>query len=271
MSALDSWVRGEFTADGVSHDTYRQGAGPGVIVIHEIPAMSPECIAFGQEVVDAGFTVVMPHLFGAAGGPTTLRAIATVLPKLCVSKEFTTFATGRTSPIAVWLRALARDLRSQLARAGGSTGQGSTGQGSTGQGSTGQGSTGQGVGVVGMCFSGGFALAMMVDDAVVAPVVAQPSLPFAVSRKRGADLNLSPADLAVVKQRAAAGCPVLGLRYEKDRTTGTRFATLQRELGDAFRFVEFPGAKHATLTAHRQPGAVDAVLEFLSERLSTPS
>ena len=124
---------------------------------------------------------------------------------------------------------------------------------------------GVGVGAVGMCFTGGFALAMMVDPAVVAPVVAQPSLPFAVGKKRGADLNLSPADLGVVKQRAADGCAVLGLRYEKDKATGTRFATLQRELGDAFRFIEFPGAKHATLTEHRQQGAIDAVLEFLAD------
>ena len=242
MPELDRWVRGDFTADGVSHDTYRQGTGPGVIVIHEIPSMSPECIAFGQEVVDAGFTVIMPHLFGTAGGPASLGATAKVLPRLCVSKEFTTFATGQTSPVAGWLRALARDLHGELG--------------------------GSGVGAVGMCFTGGFALAMMVDDAVTAPVIAQPSLPFAVGKKRGADLNLDPGDLAVVKQRAADGCAVLGLRYEKDKATGTRFATLQRELGDAFRFVEFPGAKHSTLTAHRQQAAVDAVLEFLSERLT---
>ena len=122
-----------------------------------------------------------------------------------------------------------------------------------------------------MCFTGGFALAMMVDPAVVAPVLAQPSLPFAVSKKRGADLNLSPADLTAVKRRAAAGCAVLGLRYEQDKATGTRFATLERELGDAFRFIEFPGDKHATLTAHRQPAGVDAVLAFLSEKLTAPS
>ena len=215
-----------------------------MIVIHEIPSMSPECVAFGQEVVDTGFTVIMPHLFGVAGGPATLGATVKVLPRLCVSKEFTTFATGQTSPIAGWLRALARDLHAELG--------------------------GTGVGAVGMCFTGGFALAMMVDDAVAAPVLAQPSLPFAVSSKRGADLNLDAADLDVVRQRAADGCAVLGLRYARDRATGTRFATLQRELGEAFRFVEFPGAKHATLTAHRQQGAVDAVLGFLSERL-TPS
>ena len=77
-----------------------------------------------------------------------------------------------------------------------------------------------------MCFTGGFALAMMVDDSVAAPVVAQPSAPFAIGRKRAADLNLSPADTDAVVARAAAGCQVLGLRYRKDRATGTRFDTL---------------------------------------------
>ena len=110
-----------------------------------------------------------------------------------------------------------------------------------------------------MCFTGGFALAMMVDPAVAAPVVAQPSVPFAVGRKRAADLNLSPADLAAVKQRAAAGCEVLGLRYRDDSATGTRFDTLTREIGDPFIRVEFEGKGHSTLTAPpaggRRPGA----------------
>ena len=72
-----------------------------------------------------------------------------------------------------------------------------------------------------MCFTGGFALAMMVDTSVVAPVLAQPSAPFAVSPGGSRDLNLSPSDLAVVKERAAAGCEVLGLRFSKDPAVGT--------------------------------------------------
>ena len=80
MSELDSWVRSDFVASGVSHDVYRKGTGPGVIVIHEIPSMSPQCVAFGQEVVDGGFTVVMPHLFGVAGGPASIGATVEVLP-----------------------------------------------------------------------------------------------------------------------------------------------------------------------------------------------
>ena len=150
-------------------------------------------------------------------------------------------ATGKSSPITTWLRALAK---AEHERCGG-----------------------PGVGAVGMCFTGGFALAMMVDDAVAAPVVAQPSAPFPIGGKRAADLNLSPADLATVRERAAGGCPVLGLRYAQDPAVGTRFETLTRELGEAFVRVEFPGRRHATLTLHRQQEAVDRVLAFFAERL----
>jgi dienelactone hydrolase len=243
MALLDSWTQSSHTADGVTHPTYRKGTGPGVIVIHEIPGLTPEVIAFAEEVVAAGFTVVLPHLFGTPERPMSPAYIGKVLPKLCVSREFTTMATGRTSPIAGWLRSLARSLHGELG--------------------------GPGVGALGMCFTGGFALAMMVDTSVVAPVLAQPSLPFAVGRKRGADLNLSPADLADVRARAAGGCQVLGLRYRDDLAVGTRFDTLTEEIGDAFIRVEFDGKGHSTLTEHRQQEGVDRVLAFLDDRLHT--
>ena len=118
-----------------------------------------------------------------------------------------------------------------------------------------------------MCFTGGFALAMMVDDAVAAPVLAQPSTPFPVSPGRSRDLNLSDADLATVKSRAAAGCEVLGLRYRKDPAVGKRFERLTEEIGDRFIRVELEGRGHSTVTEHRQQVAVDAVLEFFAEKL----
>ena len=118
-----------------------------------------------------------------------------------------------------------------------------------------------------MCFTGGFALAMMVDDAVAAPVLCQPSAPFPIGKTRAADLNLSPADLATVKERAAGGCQVLGLQYAQDPATGTRFDTLTREIGTAFIRVEFPGRKHSVVTAHRQQDAVDRVLAFFGDKL----
>ena len=245
MALLDRWTHAEHTdSKGVTHPTYRRGTGPGVIVVHEIPGITPEVIGFADEVVDAGFTVVMPHLFGTPEGPSDATHILRSVGRVCVSAEFNKLALGVTSPVAQWLRDLARALHAELG--------------------------GPGVGALGMCFTGGFALAMMVDPSVAAPVVAQPSLPFAIGRRRGADLNLSPADLDAVRQRAAGGCEVLGLRYREDSATGTRFDTLTRELGDRFLRVEFEGKGHATLTAHRQQAAVDRVLAFLDEKLHAP-
>lgn len=241
MTFPDGWARGSHTHDGVTHATHRRGTGPGVIVIHEIPGITPEVATFGEEVVAAGFTVVMPSLFGTDGAPMTPRTVASALARICVSREFTKLRTGETTPVAGWLRSLARELHGELG--------------------------GPGVGALGMCFTGGFALAMAVDPAVAAPVLCQPSAPFAVGRARAADVNLSPGDLDVVRGRCAAGQQVLGIRYRSDPAVGTRFETLTRELGDAFIRVELAGRGHSSVTAHRQQQAVDAVLAFLAEHL----
>jgi len=241
MDPLAGWTATSHTHDGVTHPVYRKGTGPGVVVIHEIPGITPEVVAFADEVVSAGFTVAMPHLFGTPGAPMTVGRVAGAIGQICVSRELSMLALGRTQPVADWLRSLARDLHAELG--------------------------GPGVGALGMCFTGGFALAMMVDTAVTAPVLAQPSAPFALTPKRSADVNLSPADLAVVKERAAAGCQVLGLRYRSDPAVGKRFDTLTRELGDAFLRVEFDGKGHGTLTEHRQQEGVDRVLAFFTEKL----
>lgn len=245
---LAEWERGEHTAtdlrgEVLTFPTYRQGEGPGVIVIHEIPGLTPQVIGFAEEVVAAGFTVVLPHLFGTPGRSLNPRTLASSFKQVCVSREFTKLATGETSPVAGWLRSLARTLHEELG--------------------------GPGVGALGMCFTGGFALAMMVEESTAAPVVCQPSVPFAVSPRRGRDLNLSADDLAKVKARAAGGCQVLGLQFARDPMTGLRFDTLDRELGDAFLRVDFPGppTKHGTVTIDRQQAGVDRVLAFFDEKL----
>lgn len=245
MTFPDDWTQGSHTHDGVSHTTYRQspstGSGPGVIVIHEIPGITPAVAAFGQEVVDAGYTVVMPSLFGTDGAAYTPLAVGKAIRQVCVSREFTKLRTSVTTPVAGWLRSLATELHEELG--------------------------GPGVGALGMCFTGGFALAMMVDAPVTAPVLCQPSTPFVPGRKRAADLNLSPGDLDVVKGKCAAGQQVLGLQFRKDPLTGTRFDTLTRELGDAFIRVELEGRGHSTVTEHRRQAGVDAVLSFFADNL----
>lgn len=245
MAELDTWSVSDFHHGRWTFPVYRKGTGPGVIVVHEIPGLTPKVLAFAQEVVDAGFTVLAPSMFGTPGRPVSGGYAMGTLGRLCVRSEFTKLGLRRTAPIADWLRALARSLHEELG--------------------------GPGVGAVGMCFTGGFALAMMADAPVVAPVLAQPSLPFPVSRAHRADLNLSPADLGSVKAKAADGCPVLGLRFRDDPAIGTRFDTLHRELGDRFIAVEFPGRQHSTLTEHRQQEGVDRVLAFFRERLQQAS
>jgi dienelactone hydrolase len=241
MTDLASWTLADFSHGGRTFPTYRKGAGPGVVIVHEIPGITPAVLAFAEEVVGAGFTVVLPSLFGEPGAPATVMHALSTMARVCIRSEFTKLGRHQTAPIADWLRALARALHDELG--------------------------GPGVGAVGMCLTGGIALAMMADAPVVAPVLAQPASPMAIGKHRAADLNLSPADLSAVKRKAAAGCPVLGLKYADDKAVGTRFDTLRDELGDKFIAVEFPGRKHATLTEHRQQEGVDRVLDFLRRQL----
>jgi dienelactone hydrolase len=259
MDALEGFTKTTFTSEGKTRDVYVAGSGPAVIVIAEMPGITPHVAAFARRVAAKGCTAVMPHLFGEPGAVPSGKVFAKSFFPACVSREFAIFALKKTSPVTVWLRALAAD---QHDRCGG-----------------------PGVGVVGMCFTGGFALAMMVDDRVLAPVLSQPSLPFPVSKRHKADIGICDADLARVKARVAAGTPVLGLRFTGDPFCfPERFETLSRELGDGFIAVELdssadnphghPKNAHSVLTEHLddKPGtptraALDQVLDFFSTRL----
>ena len=242
--SIPGWDHSVFTHDGVTHATYRKGSGPVVVVVHEIPGITPKVLEFAERVVAQGFTVVMPLLVGEVGRKPSGSYIASSMRKICISREFTTMAMHKTSPIISWLRALARQMHSEVG--------------------------GVGVGAGGMCFSGGFALGMMVDDIMVAPVLSQPSMPFAVGSNRSADLNLSPSDEARIVERAQAGCQVLGLRFTGDKLVGTRFDSLRELLGDAFVAVEFESTTkqdHSVLTEQIQEEGVTRVLEFLKLKL----
>ena len=239
---------------------YRNGNGPAVIVMAEIPGITPKVAAFARRVVDVGCTAVLPVLFGTPGRePSVPYAMSSIVPA-CVSKEFSALAAGKTEPVTNWLRALAR---TEHERCGG-----------------------KGVGAVGMCFTGGFALAMMVDDRVLAPVLSQPSLPIGFSKKKKSDIHLSPDDLARVQQRVIDdGIQVIGLRFTCDKLVpAERFERLRKELGDGFIGVEIdssPGnpwghrkAAHSVLTEDLidEPGqpthdALNQVLDFFKERL----
>jgi dienelactone hydrolase len=242
--ALEDFEGASFTDGGKTRTLYRTGSGPAVIAISEMPGITPGVAAFGRRVAESGFTAVLPHLFGDDGRAPSAAYAMSSLTRACITREFTLLAQGRTSPIITWLRALAR---AEHERCGG-----------------------PGVGAVGMCFTGGFALGMMVDDVVVAPVLSQPSLPFPVTRALRRDVGLSPEDTARVQERAAAGTCVLGLRFSGDKMSPPeRFAHLRELLGESFVTVEIdssPGNAHG----HRKM-AHSVLTEDLDDRPGTPT
>ncbi len=255
---LAGFDRSTFGHDGRSHEVYVAGSGPGVVVVHEIPGLHPGVIDFARRLVEGGYRVYLPSLFGQPGAPVSGSAMARSLGQVCVTREFALLA-DRTSPVAHWLRALAAYAHRECG--------------------------GPGVGAVGMCFTGGFALAMAVEPAVLASVLSQPALPAPLGERRRAALGLDPQDLVRVRQRTQHGLCVLGLRFSADKgSPPERFETLRRVLGAAFEGVEIdsgpgnaygiPSRAHSVLTVdlvdepgHPTRAALDRVVEFLGEQL----
>jgi dienelactone hydrolase len=251
----------------VKHDVYRKGQGPCVLVISELPGITPMLLGFADRLVARGLSVTLPDLFGIAGrDPLANGKLGMHLYGLrsglevCVSGEFTTFATGRSSKVVDFLRALGAE---EHARAGG-----------------------PGIGVIGMCFSGGFALAMATDARVLAPVLSQPSLPLGFSKRVKASIDCSDEDLSAVKVRCEReGLRVLGLRFESDPLSPRlRFERLKQVLGDGFEWIELPDSAghpaspmmhpHSVLTVDLidEPGqptraALDKVLALFTRKL----
>ncbi|MFP3991849.1 dienelactone hydrolase family protein [Streptomyces sp. E11-3] len=248
---------------GVVKTVHVAGSGPAVVLMPEMPGISPDVLRLARWVRDAGFTVYLPSLFGTDGARPTVEGGQEVIRRACVSAEFRAFAGGGTSPVVAWLRGLARQAHAECG--------------------------GPGVGAIGLCFTGNFALTMAMEPAVIAPVVNHPSLPL----DDPAGLEMSEEDAHAVQERVARdGLKVLAYRFDNDRwCTGQRFAAYRALLGDAFDgrvlpggsantnpppfFRDVVGSPHSVVTAHLvdEDGhptlkARDEILAFLTERLS---
>lgn len=261
--ALDEFTHHRVLLEGVERSVYVAGGGPAVIVLHEMPGIGAHLLRFARWVRDAGFTVYVPSLFGVDGAEPSAEAGRDVFKRACVSAEFRALGAGTTSPISSWLRALTRRAHAECG--------------------------GRGVGAVGMCFTGNFALSMMLEPPMLAPVVSQPSLPFDVP----AGLEIAPYDLAAIRARLdQEDLSVLAFRFEGDRyCTAARFEAYAHALGDRFVsrvlpdhaaklegappfFAEHVNFPHSVLTVHLADeagsptiAARDEVLAFLASRL----
>jgi dienelactone hydrolase len=161
-----------------------------------------------------------------------------------------------SGPVADWLRELAKHAHQEAG--------------------------GKGVGAIGMCFTGNFALSMMLEPAVLAPVLAQPSLP--VLRPSG--MHIAPNELRRVRQRLdEEDLTALAYRFEGDPACpAARFHAYQQALGDRFCPTEIPDAAanpdapmkkpHSVVTQHLIDAegeltskARDDIIAFFNKRL----
>ncbi|QQR46057.1 dienelactone hydrolase family protein [Myxococcus xanthus] len=259
---LDDFARRPLTLNDAMRTVYVAGHGPAVIVMAEMPGISPHVARFARWVRDAGFTVYMPSLFGRDGAYPRAEEGRAIMQRACVSAEFRAFAANESSPVTQWLRALARLAHEECG--------------------------GPGVGAIGMCFTGNFALSMMLEPAMLAPVMCQPSLPLSDA---GA-IQLAPDELSAVKERLERDdLTVLAYRFEGDRfCTAQRFQAYTAALGKRFVprvlptsaanptpppfFAEVVGCAHSVVTAHLidaegEPtrAARDEILAFFAQRL----
>ncbi|MGY4829089.1 dienelactone hydrolase family protein [Sphaerotilaceae bacterium SBD11-9] len=259
---LDDFEPRQITLDGVARRVYLAGSGPAVIVMTEMPGISPQVARFARWVRDAGFSVYMPSLFGRDGAVPQAEEGVAVFRRACVSAEFRALGGNQSSPVTRWLMALARLAHGECG--------------------------GPGVGAIGMCFTGNFALTMMLEPAVLAPVLAQPSLPF----DNPAGLEIAPDELATVRERLEReGLTVLAYRFAGDTVCkAERFAAYEAALGPRFVARVLPDSAanrdtppffrdvvrtpHSVLTAHLideagQPTlqARDEILAFFAQRL----
>ncbi len=252
--------------DDVTKTVRVAGIGPAVIVMTEMPGISPHVARFARWVREAGFTVYMPSLFGRDGAVPQAEEGLAVFQRACVSAEFRALGAGKSSPVTVWLRSLARLAHEECG--------------------------GPGVGAIGMCFTGNFALTMMLEPAMLAPVLAEPTLPL----DDPGGLEIAPDELAAVRERLEReGLTVMAYRFEGDRfCKAERFAAYAEALGDHFVprvlpdsaassdlapfFEHVVASPHSVVTAHLideagQPtiAARDEILAFFASRLGVSS
>lgn len=242
---------------GKARRVWVTGNGPAVIVMTEMPGISPHVARFARWVREAGFTVYMPHLFGKDGATPRMPGALFTMIGGCISREFKAFQANASSPATQWLRALAAFAHKECG--------------------------GKGVGAIGMCFTGNFALSMMLEKSVLAPVLSQPSLPL----NDPAGMHIAPDELAAVKARMdAEDLTVLAYRFDGDKfCRAARFEAYEAALGDRFQGRVLPTSAarpntqmknpHSVVTLHLideegQPtrAARDEILEFFRMRLS---
>ena len=258
--AITDYEAKSYTLEGKTRKVFVRGSGPAVIVMHELPGMTPECLALGDRLVSRGFSVYLPLFFGSAGQKSSSLRNLGYLVRFCISREWNALALGVTSRVANWVRALARQAHQECG--------------------------GKGIGAIGMCLTGSFVIPLLLDPVVLAPVSLQPARPFPLTRSRRRDLGVSPNDIECARERLEqVKLTILGCRFTNDGLCPPeKFDEMSRCFGAAFERIEIDSSQgnlhqidpkaHSVLTGdycdaedHPTRQAFERVVELFTQRL----
>jgi len=234
---LSRYERFQFGSGGTGEVYCIENDGPGVVILHELPGMTPECLDLGIQIADAGFSVYLPLLFGEAGKQLG------VVRQICIFHQWNRLAKRKATPMTDWIRALGREVHRRHG--------------------------GAGIGAIGMCLTGGFIIPLLLDEHLLAPVSSQPALPWGFRKAVRSSLGFSADELESARHRAEEkNLTILGFRYESDgQCPAEKLDTMESLFGDRFQRIQYPGSKHSVLTKDRVPDAVERTISFLRSAL----
>ena len=240
------------THNGITRTVYRKGTGPIVVILPEIPGLHTSTFELARKIADHEFSVYLLSLFGEDNKSFRYRDAITKIGHVCINREFAVLASHRSSPIMDWIRSFCSAIQSQ---------------------------SNSGIGLIGMCITGNFALGLLAEPWMLAPVLSQPSLPMG----RPSGLHVDPMTLEKAKEKA--DLEILGLRFSNDMMCPKqRFERLHSEFSDRFHSIEIdssignphhiPPYAHSVLTkdlvdkeGHPTHEALQRTIAFLQMRL----
>jgi len=245
---IEDFAKKACTHLGKTRNVYQKGTGPHVVILPEVPGLHQQVFALGDKLAHHGFTVHLLSLFGKDGEPFRYRDAPSCLFRACIRKEFSVFAQHRSSPISDWVRSYCASVYQH---------------------------TQQGIGLIGMCLTGNFALSMLAEPWMFAPVLCQPSLPLYPKNA----LHVDPQILENSSQ------DILAMRFSHDiMCPRERFTSLKTRLQDRIKLIEIDSSiknphkilpiAHSVLTkdfvdkkGHPTQEALNQTIRFLNKNL----
>jgi dienelactone hydrolase len=236
-------LRGFDCLDGFERTMLRTGprTGAPILLLHELPGMTPEDMDLARHLGTDGFSVYLPLLFGAVGQHNARAGYR----QSCQHDEFVCHARSTRSPILDYLGRITDKILEDAGPA-------------------------HPLGIIGMCLTGILPLALL-RPRVEAAVLCQPTVPFttlALGRPIGRqkkDLGLGPDDL---QHARGSHVPMLLTHYLSDHLCPPdRVQVIEDTFSRRVATIGVAGKGHSTLATDCSPPAYADTVRYLRVRL----